>query len=35
MDFSLLEPDLNFRFEDYFPAVVEEFKLAGKDGRTA
>ena len=31
LDFSLLEPDLNFRFEDYFPAVVEEFKLAGKD----
>lgn len=31
MDFSLLEPDLNFRFEDYFPAVVKEFKLAGKD----
>lgn len=31
MDFSLLEPDLKFRFEDYFPAVVEEFKLAGKD----
>ena len=31
MDFSLLAPDLNFRFEDYFPAVVEEFKLAGKD----
>ena len=31
MDFSLLEPDLNFRFEDYFPAVIEEFKLAGKD----
>ena len=31
MDFSLLEPDLSFRFEDYFPAVVEEFKLAGKD----
>ena len=31
MDFSLLEPDRNFRFEDYFPAVVEEFKLAGKD----
>ena len=31
MDFSLLEPDLNFRFEDYFPAVVEEFKMAGKD----
>ncbi len=31
MDFSLLEPDLCFRFEDYFPAVVEEFKLAGKD----
>jgi len=31
MDFSLLEPDLAFRFEDYFPAVVQEFKLAGKD----
>lgn len=31
MDFSLLEPDPNFRFEDYFPAVVEEFKLAGKE----
>ena len=31
MAFSLLEPDLSFRFEDYFPAVVEEFKLAGKD----
>ena len=31
MDFSLLEPDLDFRFEDYFPAVVEEFKMAGKD----
>lgn len=31
MDFSLLEPNLDFRFEDYFPAVVEEFKLAGKD----
>ena len=31
MDFSLLEPDRNFRFEDYFPAVVEEFKLAGKE----
>ena len=31
MDFSLLEPDLGFRFEDHFPAVVEEFKMAGKD----
>ena len=31
MDFSLLEPDRDFHFEDYFPAVVEEFKLAGKD----
>ena len=31
MDFSLLEPDRGFQFEDYFPAVVEEFKLAGKD----
>ena len=31
MDFSLLAPDNDFRFEDYFPSVVEEFKLAGKD----
>jgi len=31
MDFSLLAPDPDFRFEDYFPAVVEEFKMAGKD----
>ena len=31
MDFSLLEPDRDFHFEDYFPAVEEEFKLAGKD----
>lgn len=31
MDFSLLAPDPGFRFEDYFPAVVDEFKLAGKD----
>ena len=31
MDFSLLKPDLGFRFEDYFPAVVEEFRLAGKE----
>ena len=31
MDFSLLAPDRSFQFEDYFPAVVEEFKLAGKD----
>ena len=31
MDFSLLKPDLNFDFEAFFPAIVEEFKLAGKD----
>lgn len=31
MDFSLLSPDPSFRFEDYFPAVVEEFRMAGKD----
>jgi len=31
MDFSLLVPDPAFRFEEYFPAVVEEFRLAGKD----
>ena len=31
MDFSLLKPDLNFNFEEFFSAIVEEFKLAGKD----
>lgn len=31
MGFSLLASDPNFRFEDYFPAVVEEFRLLGKD----
>ena len=31
VDFSLLEPKREFRFEDYFPAIVEEFRLAGKD----
>lgn len=31
MDFSLLKPDLNFNFEEFFPAIVEEFKLAGKE----
>jgi len=31
MDFSLLAPNPAFRFEDFFPAVVEEFRLAGKE----
>lgn len=31
MDFSLLASDPAFRFEDYFSAVKEEFRLAGKD----
>ncbi len=31
MDFSLLKPDLGFRFEDYFPAVVEEFGSRDQD----
>jgi predicted nucleotidyltransferase component of viral defense system len=31
MDFSLLSPDSDFDFESYFPAVKEEFALAGKD----
>ena len=31
MDFSLLKPDKGFDFEKFFPAIVEEFKLAGKD----
>lgn len=31
MDFSLLERDPAFDFESYFPAIREEFALAGKD----
>ena len=31
MDFSLLERDTSFDFEAYFPAIQEEFSLAGKD----
>ena len=31
MDFSLLKTNLSFDFEAFFPAIVEEFKLAGKD----
>lgn len=31
MDFSLLSPDLKFDFESYFPAIREEFAIAGKE----
>ncbi len=31
MDFSLIERDCAFDFESYFPAIQEEFALAGKD----
>jgi len=31
MDFSLLSPDPKFDFESYFPAIQEEFALAGKE----
>ena len=31
MDFSLLKPDPSFDFESYFPAIKEEFALAGKE----
>ena len=31
MDFSLLEPDSSFDFESYFPAIKEEFALAGTE----
>ena len=30
MDFSLLISDASFKFEDYFPAIVEEFKTVGR-----
>lgn len=31
MDFSLLEPDVDFHIEDYFPSIINEFAAAGKD----
>ena len=31
MDFSLLAPDPEFDFESYFPAIREEFAMAGKE----
>jgi predicted nucleotidyltransferase component of viral defense system len=31
MDFSLLEKDSNFHIEDYFPAIITEFKALGRD----
>lgn len=31
MDFSLLENNPNFNFEKYFPSIIEEAKLLGRD----
>lgn len=31
MDFSLLSVDKSFVLEEYFPAVIEEFKTLGRD----
>lgn len=31
MDFSLLTPDRNFKLENYFKPVIEEFKALGRD----
>ena len=31
MDFSLLEPNVDFRFEDFFPAIIEEARLLGRE----
>ena len=31
MDFSLLKKDPEFHFEDYFPAIIEEAKLLGRE----
>ncbi|HZK03085.1 MAG TPA: nucleotidyl transferase AbiEii/AbiGii toxin family protein [Bacteroidaceae bacterium] len=31
MDFSLLDKNVAFDLENYFPAVIEEFKAAGRD----
>lgn len=30
MDFSLLRPNDNFNFENYFPAIIQQFELAGR-----
>lgn len=31
MDFSLLEKNQDFHFEDYFPAIIEEAKILGRE----
>ena len=31
LDFSLIAEDPTFSIEDYFPAIIEEFKLLGRD----
>lgn len=31
MDFSLLQPDENFRLEDYFDAIKSEFQMLGRE----
>ena len=31
MDFSLIEKNPDFKFEDYFPAIIEEAKLLGRE----
>ena len=31
MDFSLLQEDASFNIEDYFPAIIAEFKSLGRD----
>ena len=31
MDFSLLEKNPDFHFEEYFPAIIEEAKLLGRE----
>ncbi|MDR2058481.1 MAG: nucleotidyl transferase AbiEii/AbiGii toxin family protein [Dysgonamonadaceae bacterium] len=31
MDFSLLQPDENFRLENYFDAIIAEFKVLGRE----
>ena len=31
MDFSLLKSDENFNFEKYFPAIIQQFEIAGRN----
>lgn len=31
MDFSLLTTDSSFKLENYFPSIIDEFKMLGRE----